>query len=315
MPSALSFSARFQILIKPLFAFLLGLLPIGWRYRIFRLLSESFNVESIVVRGINGAIEGGLRDEGLFRKYAQTGTWSENILQIIRGEIQKKSSGTYIDIGANVGLTTIPLVGKNSWSFFAFEPDPENFLRLRLNLIRNLVDDRVVAHNIALSDKPGSLKLRRSPINSGDYRIVSLSEIESRSTNKDSEDWTTIDVASRPLDDVLPALSISGPLVIKIDTQGAEALIVKGGLHAFSKADLVILEFWPHGIARQGGDATEFLIDLEKMFFNVEVLDADTGQRLASSFDRLKVLNSKIIEQSLSTYFDLVLSGPKMGQS
>ena len=76
------------------------------------------------------------------------------------------------------------------------------------------------------------------------------------------EQWHSIDVETVPLDEIVP--SSERPLVLKIDTQGAEPHVVEGGRKTILRADLVVLEFWPYGMARMGADQNwllEFFIN------------------------------------------------------
>ncbi len=58
----------------------------------------------------------------------------------------------------------------------------------------------------------------------------------------------------------------SKAIVFKVDTQGAEVKIFKGGSKTLSQAKAGVLEFCPYHIKRLGGDEA-FLIDfLEKHF-------------------------------------------------
>ena len=43
-------------------------------------------------------------------------------------------------------------------------------------------------------------------------------------------------------------------MVVKIDTQGYEDKVLQGGQRLLTQADAVILEYWPSGVRRAGGD-------------------------------------------------------------
>ena len=58
----------------------------------------------------------------------------------------------------------------------------------------------------------------------------------------------TIEVEALPLDDA--AGEAQQPLVIKIDTQGAEPYVFAGGREVIGRAGLLVSEFWPYGIAQ-----------------------------------------------------------------
>ncbi|WP_084251831.1 FkbM family methyltransferase [Bradyrhizobium sp. AT1] len=277
------------------------------------MLAKYYKMDAVVVRGTNGAIEGDPRDEGVFRRYATEGEWSGRLLDMVKSRMKRSATGTYIDIGANIGLTTIPLARNSSWSFFAFEPDPANFLRLRLNLLRNSIEN-VCARNVAMSNANGKLILRRSPTNFGDFRLDSNVQPIGMNWANDKYDeakWDKIEVQTRTLDDSFKELALAGPLIMKIDTQGAEPLIVGGGRQTLSRADLVIMEFWPYGIARQGVDPIAFIDVLAGLFGSVTAISAVEGDPLADNFEAIKRLVSGNISTEPTGYFDLILTEPK----
>jgi FkbM family methyltransferase len=114
----------------------------------------------------------------------------------------------------------------------------------------NCSGGNVRIHAIALCDRDGDLTFELAPKASGDNRIRTGTEsgdqLEERAR-------PTITVPGRRLDGLLPR-PIRQPLGIKIDTQGAEPLVVAGGAAVFAQADLVSMEFWPYGLFRLNGD-------------------------------------------------------------
>jgi len=68
-----------------------------------------------------------------------------------------------------------------------------------------------------------------------------------------------IQVPARRLDDLIDVSGLTGPVVAKIDTQGAEHHIYRGGRQVFARADVLLIEFWPYGIERMGGDPRELI--------------------------------------------------------
>jgi FkbM family methyltransferase len=309
-----SISARFRGNSKKLGRWLaerlVRLLSTQWRYEFLFSLGRFYRFDSVVVRGDNGAVEGSLHDRVLFSDYLTRRTWSWDLLELIIHRLKAEKGGTYIDIGANIGLMTIPVALHTSCYTHAFEPDPSHFATLRLNLLRNGVLDRVNAHNTALSDGAGKLKLARSPENFGDYRI---SRREPISEAYSQRNWSTIEVAAQPLDDLLDWSRLARPIVIKVDTQGAEPLILMGGRKIFSRAELVIMEFWPLGMRRLNLDPLQFLDELRNLYAGVRAVDSARHNLLASSFDDLASL-TKILTAHPDRFIpqmDLILSGPK----
>lgn len=229
-------------------------------YAIFEALCARYRLTGGIRDLPDGqGIEGSFRDFGLFVPLMQTGTYPGAADGLFESDFRSSLRGTYIDIGANVGVTTIPYALKYDWDFYAFEPDPDHFRRLQCNLVRNGVADRVRAYNVALYDKAGTLDLRKSPVNFGDYRLA-IGE------SPEAKDWETVKVQTDTLDNLLSAASLRKPIIVKLDTQGAEPFILRGGKSVIAAADIVLTELDPHMIIEMGNDPMEFFDSLNAAF-------------------------------------------------
>lgn len=127
---------------------------------------------------------------------------------------------TFVDIGANVGYYTViasRLVGA-SGRVFAFEPDPVSFALLERNVALNGLDN-VVLEQKAVSNEPGTLRLFISPANKGDHRIY----------QPKGEEREFVEIEAVVLDEYF-AGDRRGVDFVKIDTQGAEVVILEGML-------------------------------------------------------------------------------------
>ena len=80
-------------------------LSFGERYS--RLLPKLKLVE-IAAAGDRGIVSSASNDIWVISEYASTGTFAETITMVLT-EFFALNGGTYIDIGANIGLMTIPL--------------------------------------------------------------------------------------------------------------------------------------------------------------------------------------------------------------
>ncbi len=123
-------------------------LPWGFRDAAFNGLVERFGSRDLLERlaeqegitlfgcdGEFGRVVSLRSDRGVLSGYCKTGTWareSNNFFLSFFGE----NGGTYLDVGANIGLTTIPLARNPLVHCIAFEPDPSNFRNLTDNLRR-----------------------------------------------------------------------------------------------------------------------------------------------------------------------------------
>jgi FkbM family methyltransferase len=122
---------------------------------------------------------------------------------------------TMLDIGANAGFHA--LCGASTFSqVHAFEPVPATAARLRRNASLSEAADRVRVHEVALSDRDGSVAMRVEPGHCGANRIEA------------SGDGSSITVPMATLDDVADRDGIRNVDLIKIDVEGHERAVIAG---------------------------------------------------------------------------------------
>ena len=216
---------------------LLTLAPMNLRRFLFARLAESLSVPFVQVNGPIGSILGSIHDEGMLYPYLGQSVATK----IIAGYIQRffaehGNVGAFLDIGANIGLVTIAIAQNRTIQCKAFEPEPANYQMLSWNILSNCHYGNVETSHIALWSKRATLSFELSPTNPGDHRVQGIRPMLDRKK---------IDVAGAPLDEIVISSWIRHPFVVKIDTQGAEVEILRGGESTISKADLLVLEFLP----------------------------------------------------------------------
>jgi hypothetical protein len=69
----------------------------------------------------------------------------------------------------------------------------------------------------------------------------------------------------------------TGPLAVKIDTQGAEPFVFSGGSRTLAGADLIIAEWAPYWLGRLGGDPTAVTTLLQRSSFQVSIAEGEDG--------------------------------------
>jgi FkbM family methyltransferase len=227
-----------------------GLASASADYETLQLLGRRHGVKDLRVAGDYGLIEGSINDSVVLRSYAVTKTWDDRGNRQFVEFFDRHHGGTYIDIGANIGLTTIPIARNAAVSCKAFEPEPACFRYLRSNLAANCLHGNVDIFNLALFDKAGVLEFELSDRNLGDHRI----HVRNEDGFWGERQRPIIRVEANRLDDVLTASALAGPVAAKVVTQGSESHIFAGGDAVLGIAELVTFEFWPYGIARAGGD-------------------------------------------------------------
>ncbi|MGI8425732.1 MAG: FkbM family methyltransferase [Actinomycetota bacterium] len=210
-------------------------------------LAAEVNVVAFSVQGRYGILQGSAKDMAILRAYAETGVWAELTVGLIRNYF-KESGGVYIDVGANIGVTVIPMAQNPLVNCLALEPEPANYQYLITNIGANCAHGNVEAKQMAAFSRRGTMSFEVSPTNMGDNRLGMSEKVGALG----EEQWRSMSVETVPLDEI--ALRNEMPLVVKIDAQGAEPHVVEGGKETISRADLVVIEFWPYGMARMGAD-------------------------------------------------------------
>lgn len=213
------------------------------------------SINAVRVNGEHGQIIGSPADRAIFRKYFRSGSWAPFTNELLCNFFEACGAGAYVDVGANIGLTTIPVARNPKVQCYAFEPGPENYLNLVQNVLLNCPHGNVRTQQIALFNAKGTLPFALSPDNFGDNRIKGLGTAVG---TKEMAEWQIVHVRAAPLDEVLQVDEIlqgsGGPLAVKIDTQGAEPQVVAGGEKVFSRAELLIIEWSPYLVEQLGGD-------------------------------------------------------------
>lgn len=169
-----------------------------------------------------------------------------------------------VDVGANIGTSSIPLAQATELAVLAVEPAPDNLALLRRNVDDNGLAGRVVCVNAAVSARGGTIRLALDPENCGGHEVVShpgpaAAGIAARRA--------VIEVPARPLDDIVRAHGLCPDQVALVwsDTQGCEQQVIESGTALWSAGVPLYVEVWPAGLRRHGGVA-DFLGAAERHF-------------------------------------------------
>ncbi|MBK9062262.1 MAG: FkbM family methyltransferase [Acidobacteria bacterium] len=180
------------------------------------------------------------------------------------------------DVGANIGYYTLlaaRAVG-SSGRVWAFEPEPHNFALLTRNVAENGFAN-VQLVNAAVSDRAGVLRLHLDDANFGAHSL------EAGSVRTSS--GRSVDVDAVFLDRFADeALSFGAGILVKVDVQGAEALVVAGAHRLLGLPNVTLfLEIWPEALERAQADAGRLLAALEDLGFRFEDVEAPESTRRA----------------------------------
>jgi FkbM family methyltransferase len=199
----------------------------------------------------------------------QNPIWSPSLTRLVRASL--RPGLRFVDIGAHVGYFTIlagKLVGPRG-RVWAFEPHPRNFELLLTNLDRNGVGN-AQCFQYAVTDKTGQAELFAAQGNTGDHRLYASYDEARRSVLVTAVALDDIDEIASPVD------------FVKLDVQGVEEAALRGmrSLLESSPGATVVLEYWPYGIARAGGDPREALAFFRSLGRVVRVLLDDCAVEL-----------------------------------
>jgi len=238
------------------------------------------NAESIRSDGEYGIFEGSIHDEVVHGHYRREGTWSPEIQALLADQLFPEGRGTFLDIGANIGLVSIPLAERRRVRCLAFEPEPSNFQWLERNIALHQLASLFTTFNLALHSEETRLCFELSPSNFGDHRVRGTAPAEG------GAERTLIEVPACRLDDLVRVQDLPRPVVAKIDTQGSELRVLRGAERSLPYIDHLICEFWPHGLRRMG-DRAEDLIELFRGFSCGMILNLDELPERLPPVDRL----------------------------
>jgi FkbM family methyltransferase len=193
----------------------------------------------------------------------------------------------FIDVGANIGWFTLKAakqVGPTG-KVYAFEPRPDSFAALTRSLAENHFEDIVAAHNLALSDQPGTLNIgwSKEGENSGGTWLLSDPAVEAlflAETHRKSE---TVVVR---LDDLIDPSRID---VLKIDIEGAELRALRGAEQLLRRHRPIILTEISAPLLPLCSDCTaaEYLAWLIQLGYRAHVFGTDGVIGEAISHDGL----------------------------
>jgi FkbM family methyltransferase len=195
---------------------------------------------------------------------------------------------TLFDLGANVGVYSL-LAAKAGVKVVAFEPEPQNFSVLTMNIYLNELSDLIVPLNIAISDRTtiDFLYMPVFGIGHAFNQFGVLPELSAEPASAAARQFVKASpsnaakqfVIAYTLDEFLAAFPQFFPTHIKIDVDGLENLVISGASKTLENPALksLLVEF--NSRAEASIQAIEFIQSkgfrihsmnqrIEKNFFN-----------------------------------------------
>ena len=139
-----------------------------------------------------------------------------------------------LDVGANIGIYTLFALFKGH-QVIAIEPEAHNFCLLNRNIMINNFSDRAISYPLALNDK-----LKISKLNLASFEYGSALHSFDRTINQYGDQFNPISrqgVIGVTMDELISSLK-KEVNHIKIDVDGNEFLVLKGGEKTFRSDSL-----------------------------------------------------------------------------
>ena len=145
---------------------------------------------------------------------------------------------TVLDIGANTGQFARHIRHLLPEAMiYSFEPLAECFEELKAAFAEA---DKFTAFNVALSDQTGELPFERNEY-SQSSSFLRMADLH-RQAFPFTKNTDPVAVRARRLDDLSREIVIQEPLLVKIDVQGYEDHVLRGGEVAIRRARVIVVE-------------------------------------------------------------------------
>lgn len=186
-----------------------------------------------------------------------------------------KSAEVIADIGANIGTTALFFANQNPQAhIYAFEPHPNSFKKASENIALNRFKN-IHLINIGLGEQPATLKLYEvNKYNSGMNRILSQ--------NMDNN-LSYVEIVINTFDNFCKKNEIKTLNFVKIDVEGFEYWVIKGGVNTLQKYKPVLFVELNDNSLKEGSQksAKEFIELLNSIGYNT-IYRSDTLQNISS---------------------------------
>jgi FkbM family methyltransferase len=200
-----------------------------------------------------------VRDNYLsFQVFWKGTVYYEPLTTLVLQELLQPAA-TFVDVGANIGFfSLVTSVTKPRIKVIAFEPNPKNFRILNENIVANGFEN-IHCEFLAVSDVIGPATLY---LNGSDMSASLLPDFQveyNPATNSIQTQTTT-------LDDYFEKHGAGRPLILKVDVEGHEVALLRGGRRMLrEKAPEIILEV----LKSYPDEVNEFFNELGYNFYQI----------------------------------------------
>jgi FkbM family methyltransferase len=182
-----------------------------------------------------------------------------------------------IDVGANIGVPSIPLAKSTTLQIVAIEPLPQAFQLLKQNVYQNGLADRIRCVQAAIETESGSVDMVMKGKVYGKSEVrVSEGQQGFGTTNESNQ---VVSVKAERLDSILIAEGFGMDQVCLVwsDTQGHEAQVLESGGELWENGVPFYTEVWPYGL--EAHNNREKFSALAKQYFTRYILKDELIER------------------------------------
>ena len=227
----------------------------------------------IYVEGFEGTFQIDVRSH-ILKRLILEGVYEPGLVEVCRTFVTQGRDA--VDVGANVGFFSVLLAQLlPDRRVLAAEPSRAMARRLRVNLERNGVAERVIVFEGAISDHSGEARLQgvTGKEEYGSIGVLAHPAIKGEVCRSGVETYSET-VKSTTLDALIEKHELR-PGIIKIDTEGAERLVFQGARTALKEFQPVIISELDDTLLRANGSSA---MDVVRMMYDMDyrVLDPFT---------------------------------------
>jgi FkbM family methyltransferase len=163
-----------------------------------------------------------------------------------------------VEVGANIGTTSLPLARDHGCRVLAIEPEPENFALLETNVRKNGLEHQIVCERAAVAERSGAGAVTIPADTSGGVELARANTGGSRFGGPSTELRAVAAVRTAPLSELLRDHRIDPSMVAFVwsDAQGSDGHVIGTGTELWAAGVPLYMELWPAALRRQGTDDT-----------------------------------------------------------
>jgi FkbM family methyltransferase len=240
-------------------------MQVSWRKRMSRAIRGRFSSTVLSKHGFgvlastrNGLLAVDPRDFGVSRTLLRGGSYDWPEVCLLSGLINQDSR--LVVVGAHLGALLIPIALRSgARRIVAFEPSPNNYRLLKINLALNDLN-AVAVHHAAAGNREGAIGFTQNSINSGNSRVSSLGDVMVPVTTLDSvllPDATPVDL-------------------LVMDVEGFEVYAIRDGQRVLAETRYFYVEYAPEQLEEQGSSPAEFINSVADHFQSMYLQHGNT---------------------------------------